>query len=470
MRRSAGHVAPVRISVLGGSSSSSGANNTANGPSNQHESVSDKQGGSFPTSQGQGGGGSSTWNYNEYYNQQQQSQQGQKQPSDDNTKDSTNEDDDWTPVIIRGDPVGCFSAVRQILPLVDRDHDPDIVLEVPIHRAKHNMLVGKGGVTIAALSATYETRIMTPPNEFMSNVGGGNNFWKQRQDSGSAMLFGDTSSNHASNTNNTTAKSGTLPTNVIQLEGDIDKIEQCLVKMLSIVAGERWIPTGVIVEKAEDTNRRIKGTTNTTSDGPSSNKAKDETTAEAVIVKIWTPNSKLLNLGKIRKVQRKTNTVIRRKKLRLSSLDGNGVPLVNEKEEDVEEEGADSSLLNEAENDEDEGGKELSAGATKYIITGKTESVKMAAAQFEKILGLEPGASTIIDTTNKTNLANDGVGNNKDANVQAGSKPEGESENGGGPNGKKVRRKKKRGKGGNTPKNSKDGPSQNPPVAERVDI
>jgi len=460
MRRSAGHVAPVRISVLGGSSSSSNsANTTANGPSNQHESVSDKEGDSFPTSKG--GGGSSTWNYNEYYNQQQQNQQGQNQPSDGNTEDSPTDDDDWTPVIIRGDPVGCFSAVRQILPLVDRDHDPDIVLEVPIHRAKHNMLVGKGGITIAALSATYETRIMIPPNEFMSNVGGGNNFWKQRQDAGSAMLFGDTSSNHA--TNNTAAKpAGTLPSNVIQLEGDIDKIEQCLVKMLSIVAGERWIPSGVIVEKAEDTNRRSKSTTNTTSsDGPTPNKAKDETTAEAVIVKIWTPHSKLLNLGKIRKVQRKTNTVIRRKKLRLSTaiIDGSGVPLVNEKEEDVEEE---------VENDEEEGGKEGSPGdpktATKYIITGKTESVKMAAAQFEKILGLEPGASTIIDTTHKTNLTNnDGGSNNKDA------KPEGESDNGVGPSGKKVRRKKKRGKGGNIPKNSKDGPLQNP-VAERVDI
>ncbi len=40
--------------------------------------------------------------------------------------------------------------------------------------------------------------------------------------------------------------------------------------------------------------------------------------------------------------------------------------------------------------------------ATKYIITGRTESVRSAAAQFEKILGLEPGSSAIIDTTYKT--------------------------------------------------------------------
>jgi len=460
MRRSGGHAAPVRISVLGGSSNSSSSitNNATNVPKNQHKGGADNQGDSFPTSSSQGGG-SSTWNYHEYYNSLNQKQKQNQQQNCDNTEDSKR-GDDWTPVIIRGDPVGCMSAVRQILPLVDRDHDPDIIFEMPIHRAKHNMLVGKGGIIIAALSATYETRIMIPPNEFMSNVdvGEGENFWQKRQahqDAGSAMLFGDTKSNHAkdSNTNKTTGKSGTLPPNIIQLEGDIDKVEQCLVKMLGIVAGERWIPTGAIVEKAEDTNTRNKSATRTTSVA-SASKCRDESTAEAVIIKIWTPSSKLLNLGKIRKVQRKTNTVIRRKKLRLSSnvIDGSGVDFSNEKEEDVEDEV-------EADNEEEEADKEISATgprtATKYIITGKTESVKSAAAQFEKILGLDLGSSAITDTTNKASSITDGGANkDKDATVQTSSKPESESDNGGGPGGKKIRRKKKRGKGGKVEKNT----------------
>ena len=131
---------------------------------------------------------------------------------------------------------------------------------MPIHKAKHNLLVGKGGITIAALSATYETRIMIPPNELMSNVGGGENVWKQRQhahqthDAGSMALFGKVSNTGGTGSNNQNLNAtgtGSLPPQIIQLEGDVDNVEQCLVKMLNIVAGERWVPTGVIVEMAE---------------------------------------------------------------------------------------------------------------------------------------------------------------------------------------------------------------------------
>jgi len=548
MRRSAGHVAPVRISVLGSNSSNSSSNNSsqvnpnsstanANGHANmqQNEGVTDHQGDAFTPHSQQGGGQSSstTWNYHEYLNQQQQ----QNQPSDNNnidngtTTDQESKNDDtnsWTPVIIRGDPVGCYAAVRQILPLVDYSHDRHVVLEIPVHRAKHNTLVGKGGITIAALSATYETRIMIPPNEFMSNVGGmgGENFWKRRQqaaddqndasNAGAVMLFGDPGGGGANGKQQQQQPGGpgTLPPNIIQLEGEIDTTERCLVKMLSIVAGERWVPTGTIVEKAAVAavagGSRGGAAPNVASDGGASSvpsggasggasggKVSKEgaTTAESVIVKIWTPSSKLLNLGKIRKVQRKTNTVIRRKKLRLSgnhNVDSNGVvigALMNEKEEDVvDDEGVDGPpmLVNEGEDDEDGGvPKEVSfAGpktATKYIITGKTEAVRSATAQFEKILGLEPGSSAIVDTTHKTmNSSTTSTGANKDApnatQQVGGTKSEpGDSEiGGGGPGGKKMRRKKKRGGKGergnqNTPKGYKDGPPTMV-VVERGDV
>ena len=190
--------------------------------------------------------------------------------------DEENEENpEWQAVVIKGDPVSCFAAVRLIPLLVDDDHDADIVVEVPIHRAQHNLLVGKGGITLAALSATYETRIMIPPNEFMSNVkppeGAQENIWETRQTQqnvGSTMLFGGE--------NNVMASSSSAPDltkNIIQLEGDIDKVEKCLVKILSIVAGEeKFIPTGLILQVKDD-----------------------EIFAEATIVKIWSTSDSKFN-------------------------------------------------------------------------------------------------------------------------------------------------------------------------------
>ena len=315
--------------------------------------------------------------------------------------------------------MACFAAVRQLLPIVENEHDPDIVFEVPIHRAKHNMLVGKGGVVIASLSATYDTRIMIPPNDFMSSVeGGGDNVWTQN--AGSKMLFEDDDAgsdgaggHEAGAGSNNMAAPGMLPDNpnIIQLEGEIDNVEKCLVQMLSIVAGGKWTPLGVIVDSNVGQKYAVeeRGGKKNKMDSPKAKgkdkdkgKEKDVTTAEATIVKVWTPSSKLLNLGKIRKVQRKTNTVIRRKKLRLPDGEGGKEDEVVE-EESVETKDEDDE--NENDEEEEEATKEASAAArtaTKYIITGKTESVKSAAAQFEKILGLEPGSATITDTTHKT--------------------------------------------------------------------
>ena len=466
MRRSAGHVNPIRISAVteATESSSSNQNNNEDAENNPNQ---------------QGG-------------------------EDETDYDKDDPMDYWTPVVVKGDPVGCFSAVRQIVTLVEGDNDPDIVLDVPIHKTKHNSIVGKGGLIIAALSATYETRIMVPPNELMENVH--ENVWtKKRQDAGAALLFGnnnDSDEKNNSSTNSTTTPNPnekilpgmTPPPNIIQLEGDIDKVEHCLVKMLSIVAGEKWIPTGVIDHRVHIHNAKLPvqtaaktapaaavatATSPTVTSGNTNMNNKDETYAEAVIIKVWTPDSKLLNLGKIRKVQRKTNTVIRRKKIRLRE-DKNvpGVTIVNEEnaavtnnesqEEDVvdkdvneEDENVDEDE-NEEENEDDvddndeegeEGGDDTkedevlspTAGksaksshgnkpktATKYIITGTTKSVKSATAQFEKILGLEPGSATIVDTTAKVRAkmekeSSSGGGNEKDTkhHARAGSKAEG---------------------------------------------
>ena len=248
----------------------------------------------------------------------------------------------------------------------------------------------------------------------MSNVkppeGARENIWETRQtqqtshiDVGSAMLFGgeNTSSNSAVNH----GQPGKLHPNIIQLEGDIDKVEKCLVKILSIVAGEeKFIPTGVILQVKDD-----------------------EIFAEATIVKIWsTSDSKSLNLGKIRKVQRQTSTIIRRKKLRLRgniNIDNNGIgektgdveTVENENEDggdDDEGEEDDQLLTNDEEEDVVKEDVSVKQAATKYIITGHLSSVKSAASKFEQILALEPG-SAIIKEISANKIANTKTGSSK---------------------------------------------------------
>jgi len=362
--------------------------------------------------------------------------------------DDLAEEEDWTPVVIRGDPLGCFAAARQLLPLVEGEYDPDIVFDVPINKAKHNQIVGKRGITIAALSATYETRLMVPPNELMSNVGPAN-YWEARKvaqeqkqnEAGSTLLFGGgNGGSHVVTSVKEALDYGGLEPNIVQLEGEIDNVEKCLVKILGIISGEDTItPQGEMIAvddpvddkpgeelafesatksvpvfksreppsamkapslvKAEKEVLPKESQPETKKEAP---KKKDkEPTAEAIIIKEWSATSKLLNLGKIRKVQRKTNTIIRRKKIHLETDKADGEDNDNEEQIGTEEDSViedDDDAVNfdeEADPKEDD----VAKTATKYIITGKTQNVRSAAAQFEKILDLEPGAAVVTDTT-----------------------------------------------------------------------
>ena len=152
---------------------------------------------------------------------------------------------------LQGDPLGCFAAARQLLPLVEGEYDPDIVFDVPINKAKHNQIVGKRGITIAALSATYETRLMVPPNELMSNVGPAN-YWEARKvaqeqkqnEAGSTLLFGGgNGSSHVVPSVKEALDYGGLEPNIVQLEGEIDNVEKCLVKVLVRVQSHANIKT-----------------------------------------------------------------------------------------------------------------------------------------------------------------------------------------------------------------------------------
>lgn len=372
-RRSLGHDIGVRIHVAGGTTAAAAAA-AGSAASNQHQRDTN--------SNNDGGGG--TWNYNEYQQLQQQQQQ------DDEL------DDEWVPVIIRADPIGCLEACRLIVPLVDPrstlSNYLTIVFDVPIARAKHNLLVGKGGLVLAGLSATYETRIMIPPNELMSNVESTGNIWEQRQqqqqqqqqvvntsggdDVGSAMLFDVGGSSMSPQINATS--------NIIQLEGEINNLENlelCLVRMLGIVAAEesmKFVPTGIIVDI--DSDAITTAPTKKTKGGNDSNKASPSEKAVAIIVANASIPSKIW-----RSIQRKTNTKIQRKNIR--------------EEDPCDDDVVEPSLVNENEDmegddDDDEGlNKEVVTDAarphSKFIITGREQSVQKAAAQIEKILGIE---------------------------------------------------------------------------------
>jgi hypothetical protein len=375
MRKSLGHTGTVKISVLGGN----------NSPSH----TSEEEGEFFPSASNTQGTTGATWNYHEFHSMQKENEENFQ---------TDNEEDDEVPVIIRGDPIGCFAAVRQILPLVYYRHDPDVVFEVPIHRLKHNLLVGKGGLILAALSAEYEVRIMIPPNDLMENVGGTVN-WHQNQytnDTGSTMLFSQTATSPMNGNDSPLAinSHSTLPPNVIQLEGHIDKCEKCLVKMLSIVAGEKWIPPGVIVHPNEENEHE-----NEQKDAGEEADFKAENVKAFAIV---TANSDSPNVGqnKLRTIQRKTSTLIRRKKGRFMlkgveyGATNNDDDMVVAEEPSVENDEDEEKDDAEEEEDDDQvtSGPKVSIS---FLISGKIENVKLAASQFEKILGLEPNSAVI---------------------------------------------------------------------------
>ena len=192
---------------------------------------------------------------------------------------------EWAPVVIRADPVGAFAAARLLTRDVGGpDRVDDVVVDVPVHRSRHAGLIGRKGLVIAGLSAEHGVRIMVPqkrggpqpqpqPQVLSAKQGGGGG-------GGEEMLFPGTEGSDrkksggrggARNINNKGGKAAAAaakyedesdfednddenrqeasgagagyqshrPTNVniVQLEGQLDDVEQCLVKVLAIAAG-----------------------------------------------------------------------------------------------------------------------------------------------------------------------------------------------------------------------------------------
>ena len=211
MKKSWGHGGQVRVSIVSQGSSSNGASSagavTTSDDASNVESANDVQSSGSPAEESSdfdGGTGG---------------------------KESEEEVALWTPVFIRGDPCGAIAAAKLLLPLLitnpptgaqseedgieknDVDYSADmddVVLDVPIRRSRHAAIIGKKGLTIAALSADHNVRIMVPHRNHSVH-------------------------DKTSSPNNAAPSPSNI--NIVQLEGQLENVERCLASMLKVVCG-----------------------------------------------------------------------------------------------------------------------------------------------------------------------------------------------------------------------------------------
>ena len=188
----------------------------------------------------------------------------------------------WAPVVIRADPVGAFAAARLLTrDIGGLDCMDDVVVDVPIHRSRHASIIGRKGLTIASLSAEYDVRIMVPQkrggvnqqqvlsakqsgggggdemlfpgteeSETKKSSGGkgakknkGGNKAAAKTEDDNSDYVDDDENNHREASDAAAAGGASYqshrPTNVnvVQLEGQLDDVERCLVKVMAIAAG-----------------------------------------------------------------------------------------------------------------------------------------------------------------------------------------------------------------------------------------
>jgi len=303
----------------------------------------------------------------------------------------------WTPVIIRGDPCGAIAAAKLLLPLltpasvhadgndgneVDNAADmDDVVLDVPIHRARHAAIIGKKGLTIAALSADHNVRIMVPHRN---------------------------QSVHDKSPSSNSAAASPNNINVVQLEGQLENVEKCLASMLKVVCGTHspniisntntngdFVATEVIDLKPEVSNN-IK----TTNDPPHTDPTSPPETSDTPKLNITITSNQnstskkelkfleqtitvppelsylVPSLAKIRSIGKSTSSVIRRKRLNGALNDNSNTAITNGIADEITGQ------------EKTESGDDVAVSTfnTQLIVNGRTEAVKNAVAQLEKML------------------------------------------------------------------------------------
>jgi len=416
VKKSWGHGGQVRVSIVSQGSSSNGASSsgavTTSDDASNVESANDVQSGGSPVEEIRDFDGGT------------------------NRKDSEEEVALWTPVIIRGDPCGAIAAAKLLLPLLitnpptgaqsdddgieknDVDYSADmddVVLDVPIHRSRHAAIIGKKGLTIAALSADHNVRIMVPHRNH---------------------------SVHDKTSSPNTAAPSPSNINIVQLEGQLENVERCLASMLKVVCGthssnnnsssygngdtgatensnakqDSNVHNAKIEPSNSNMNRKL---TIATTSNQHHNSKKEPKFTEITITVPHELSYFVPSLAKIRSIGKSTNSVIRRKRLdgNVSSTNtsvtnnSNTVGTANGSgEETTAQEKADS-------------GDETPATCTfttQLIVSGRTEFVKNAASQLEKML---TPSGTVADV----NSDRHGKGRNAIEDQEAGKKELNES-------------------------------------------
>jgi hypothetical protein len=187
-------------------------------------------------------------------------------------------DPNWTPVVIRADPKAAFTAaskVEEILTANDSVMD-DVVLDVPLGRQKHAAVVGKRGFVLANLSADTQVRVMVPNKD-------------RRHD-------------------------------VVQLEGELSNVKMCLERVLIIASkpSSGGSGAGAAVGTRNDAPAGGGATTAASSSSSSSPPGSSSHHVQTLVV------DTVPSQTKIRGLCRKTDTVIKKKRVEVPPGEGGG--------------------------------------------------------------------------------------------------------------------------------------------------
>lgn len=308
--------------------------------------------------------------------------------NDSSANDGTSSD--WSRVLIRSDACGVFAAAKGVMKIMGDYEvvDPDVVLEVPLSRYKHGAVVGKKGCVIAGLSANHNVRIYVPPNSKHDPEG------------------------TASNAN-------------VQLEGELDNVEKCLVEMLAIVsgriAGNNVPPVALhsrgsksLLSKQQknydealssgaddggmtggDDKTSTPSTTTKSQNGKKKAGKEDGKNTDTLVI-MAPENAVTPSLGQIRQIGKKTSTIIRRKRVPVN--DASETAAAVEDDEEAED------IVIASPPEQDEGGKaspkmsnKKGNFATEFTITGRSTSLTTVQSFFDRFFAGEP-VDSVLDS------------------------------------------------------------------------
>lgn len=178
----------------------------------------------------------------------------------------------WTPVVIRADPCATITAAQLLRGRVGQLDD--VVMDVPLGRSKHAAVVGRRGYVLSNLSADTNVRIMVPRRELRHDV--------------------------------------------IQLEGDLENVKKCLERVLEISTDSA---VGGTCKKKGNSAAGAAGNISTSASANLNGGARHQVEKSEDLLSLVVTVVALPSQTKLRTVGRKTDTLIKKKKVDDSSWD-----------------------------------------------------------------------------------------------------------------------------------------------------